>query len=257
MISSEKRSIGMLPQIVACEKSMMLIQLVNAMILTSTKNSIPVPPIEFRNVSMKFGEKTALANISFKLEDGQMIVLTGTSSSGKSVLLHLAIGLLQPTDGEILIQGRSLQSLEEHELLRMRSAAMGMVFQADTLMLFDEPTSGLDPINGRRVLDLMIRARDTHMISSLCATKEMSDISYLAHRYAREDETGVSIVTGAAPPECQFTVIVLEEGKLSFLGTESEFQSSQTPSVVTLTGCQMNTGAGPRELYTPRLRIGY
>jgi phospholipid/cholesterol/gamma-HCH transport system ATP-binding protein len=109
-----------------------------------------------------------------------------------------------------------------------------------SIMLFDEPTSGLDPINARKVLDLIIRARDTYKISSICATKEMSDISYLANHHAVQDKTGISIVKGYAPPAGRLAVMVLDEGMLSFVGTESEFQGSQNPSVATLTGLQIN-----------------
>ena len=51
--------------------------------------------LEFRNVSLSFDDKPALTNISFKLERAEMIFLTGASGSGKSVLLHLAMGLLR------------------------------------------------------------------------------------------------------------------------------------------------------------------
>ena len=60
------------------------------------------PAIEFRNVSLSFDDKPALVDISFQLARGEMIFLTGVSGSGKSVLLHLAIGLLQPDSGQSL-----------------------------------------------------------------------------------------------------------------------------------------------------------
>ena len=91
------------------------------------------PAIEFRNVSLSFEEKPALTDVSFTLERGGMILVTGAASSGKSVLLHLAIGLLKPDEGQILVEGREIESLDETDLLALRSGSMGMVFQEDSL----------------------------------------------------------------------------------------------------------------------------
>ena len=89
--------------------------------------------IEFRNVSVSFDDKPALIDVSFQLGRGEMIFLTGGSNSGKSVLLHLAIGLLKPDSGRIFIEGREIETLDEEELLAIRGGLMGMVFQEDSL----------------------------------------------------------------------------------------------------------------------------
>lgn len=91
------------------------------------------PAIEFRNVSLSFDDKVALNNVSFTLHHGEMIVLTGVSESGKSVLLRLAMGLLRPSSGQILIEGRAIQELDESQLIDLRRGLMGMVFQEDSL----------------------------------------------------------------------------------------------------------------------------
>src|SRR5882762_1876428 len=62
-----------------------------------------------------------------------MIFLTGVSGSGKSVLLHLAIGLLKPDSGQIFVGGREIETLDESELVAIRGGLMGMVFQEDSL----------------------------------------------------------------------------------------------------------------------------
>ena len=93
----------------------------------------PSPAIEFRNVCLSFDEKPALADISFRLECGEMAFITGISGSGKSVLLRLAIGLLKPDAGQILIDGREIETLDESELLAIRGGLMGIVFQDDSL----------------------------------------------------------------------------------------------------------------------------
>jgi phospholipid/cholesterol/gamma-HCH transport system ATP-binding protein len=62
-----------------------------------------------------------------------MIIITGASDSGKSVLLHLAIGLLRPDSGQIFVAGREIEVLDEDELLAIRGGQMGMVFQDEAL----------------------------------------------------------------------------------------------------------------------------
>jgi phospholipid/cholesterol/gamma-HCH transport system ATP-binding protein len=91
------------------------------------------PVIEFRDVSVRFDEKPALQKVSFTLERGEILGITGASGSGKTVLLHVAAGLLVPDEGHILIQGQDLASLNERQLLSLRSESIGLVFQEDTL----------------------------------------------------------------------------------------------------------------------------
>ena len=91
------------------------------------------PAIEFANISLSFGDTAVLSDVSFILNPGEMIVLTGVSGSGKSVMLRLAMGLLKPDSGRILIEGKEIQELNESELINLRGGFMGMVFQEDSL----------------------------------------------------------------------------------------------------------------------------
>ncbi len=98
------------------------------------------------------------------------------------------------------------------------------------IMLFDEPTSGLDPLNARQVLDLIIRARDLHGISSLLVTKALHEIPYLAGRQAREDEQGGRVMK-VADHVPGVHVMLLEEGSVAFFGSPREFAQSALPAV--------------------------
>ena len=91
------------------------------------------PAIEFRNVFLSFNDHPVLNDISFALERGEMMFVTGASGSGKSVLLRLAIGLLKPDSGQIFIEGREIEKLDEEELIDLRGGLMGIVFQEDSL----------------------------------------------------------------------------------------------------------------------------
>ena len=273
------------------------------MISSTVENKYPA--IEFRHVSVAFDDQPALKDISFKLERGEMLFVTGESGSGKSVLLRLAIGLLQPDEGEILIEGREIENLSEDELLAVRGGLMGMIFQEDALftgltvydnvayrprehgwedeetdravmevlrfvgldaelekypeelsggmkrrleiaralvgwpeiVLYDEPTYSLDPLTSLQILDLAIRARDVHGISSIYVTKELHEIPYLATHYADVDENGgVTIksadATGFLP---KTRVILLEDGEVVWTGSHIEFWKSALPEVTHMT----------------------
>ncbi len=101
--------------------------------MSTQENDTNVAAIEFRNVSLSFDDTPALVDVSFRLESGEMIFLTGNSGSGKSVLLRLAIGLLKPDEGQIFVKGYEIDTLSESELLAVRGGSLGFVFQEDTL----------------------------------------------------------------------------------------------------------------------------
>ena len=100
--------------------------------MNATDNTT-TPAIEFQGVSLSFDDRPALVDISFQLDRGELICLTGVSGSGKSLLLRLAMGLLKPDAGQIFIDGREIEMLDESELLAVRGGLMGMVFQEDSL----------------------------------------------------------------------------------------------------------------------------
>jgi phospholipid/cholesterol/gamma-HCH transport system ATP-binding protein len=98
-----------------------------------TEESESTPALEFRNVSLSFGETQVLRDISFQLLHGQMICITGASASGKSVLVHLAAGFIKADQGQIFVEGREIENLGEREILEIRGSSLGIVFQDDAL----------------------------------------------------------------------------------------------------------------------------
>ena len=94
------------------------------------------------------------------------------------------------------------------------------------------------------MLDLVIRARDIHQISSLYVTKELHEIPYLADHHAVTGDSGeitirnVRVASGDQPASVdanRVDVIVLEKGRAVFSGTPAEFESSDLPAVTRLT----------------------
>src|SRR5277367_6603477 len=93
--------------------------------------------IEVRDLKKSFGAQPILDGVSFRIENGESVVIIGRSGGGKSVLLKHIIGLLQPDGGEIFIDGENIVAMNERQLLRVREK-FGMVFQGAAL--FDSMT---------------------------------------------------------------------------------------------------------------------
>ena len=93
--------------------------------------------IEVRHLQKSFGTHKILNDVSFRIENGEAVVIIGRSGGGKSVLLKHLVGLLQPDTGEVLVDGENIGPLNERQLLRVRRK-FGMVFQSAAL--FDSMT---------------------------------------------------------------------------------------------------------------------
>lgn len=102
-------------------------------VLELNQSDTSVPVLEFRHVALSFGDTEVLRDLSFKLHQNELICLTGTAGTGKTVTLMLAMGLLQPDEGQILIYGKEIEHLSEEELLALRSRHLGITFQEDAL----------------------------------------------------------------------------------------------------------------------------
>ncbi len=93
--------------------------------------------IEVQNLIKSFGDKTVLRGISTRFDAGKTNLIIGQSGSGKTVLMKCIVGLFEPTQGDVLYDGRSFIGMtkKEHTLLRRE---MGMIFQ--NAALFDSMT---------------------------------------------------------------------------------------------------------------------
>ncbi len=77
-----------------------------------------MPLVEFRGVSYRIAGKQILSGIDLSVEAGETVVLLGRSGSGKSTMLKLTNGMLFPTDGQVLVEGRSTRDWDPIKLKR-------------------------------------------------------------------------------------------------------------------------------------------
>src|SRR5438874_8177769 len=79
--------------------------------------------IELRNVSKQFGEVVAVSDVSFSVQEGELLALLGPSGGGKTTVLRLIAGLEVPTDGDILVRGQRVNDI------KVQKRNIGFVFQ--------------------------------------------------------------------------------------------------------------------------------
>lgn len=93
--------------------------------------------IEVKNLYKSFDEREVLKDINIVFEEGKTNLIIGRSGSGKTVLLKNLVGLMSPTNGQILYDGRDLTKMRATEVKELRQE-MGMIFQGSAL--FDSMT---------------------------------------------------------------------------------------------------------------------
>lgn len=93
--------------------------------------------LEVKNISKEFNGRQVLKNISFEVPDGQALAIIGLSGCGKTTLLRIMVGLLEPDEGDVLVGGRSFFPSSPEEAAEIRRD-IGLVFQMAAL--FDSMT---------------------------------------------------------------------------------------------------------------------
>jgi len=84
----------------------------------------------------RMGEKVIFAvdNVNLSVKSGEFVAVVGPSGAGKTTLLNLIAGLDQPTSGEVIVDGESLQKKDPDELSMYRRNMVGMIFQSFNLI---------------------------------------------------------------------------------------------------------------------------
>ena len=119
--------------------------------------------IEIRHLYKSFEDKDVLMDINARFEDGKTNLIIGQSGSGKTVLMKNIVGLLEPTSGQILYDGRDFVGMSKRDKVRMRRE-MGMIFQSaalfDSLSVLENVMFPLDMFSTMNYRERVHRAQE-------------------------------------------------------------------------------------------------
>lgn len=94
--------------------------------------------VEFKDVVRTYGEGEALQyavnHVNFTIEEGEFVVILGQSGAGKSTVLNMLGGMDQPTEGEVIIDGEIVSSMNDKQLSDFRADKSGFIFQFYNLL---------------------------------------------------------------------------------------------------------------------------
>ncbi|MBO6718681.1 MAG: ABC transporter ATP-binding protein [Rhizobiaceae bacterium] len=91
--------------------------------------------LEIDNVTLRFGGVVAVNQVSFSVEEGEVFAIVGPNGAGKSTLFNLVSRFYDPADGDIRFEGKSILSLQPHEI-----AKLGIARTFQNIELFEQAT---------------------------------------------------------------------------------------------------------------------
>jgi len=96
---------------------------------TATDTATVTPAIEFRHVTKRYGDDVALDDVSLTIDQGEFACVIGTSGGGKTTLLKCVNGLVEPSEGDLLVEGRNIRDVD---LIKLRRS-IGYAIQGSVL----------------------------------------------------------------------------------------------------------------------------
>jgi branched-chain amino acid transport system ATP-binding protein len=114
--------------------------------------------LEVDNVTLRFGGVTALDEVDFHIEEGEILGLIGPNGAGKTTCFNVTTGVYAPTSGEVRFEGRSLTGLKRHKITKL-----GIARTFQNIRLFRSMTAlenvlvGVDAQNKTGILNALFR----------------------------------------------------------------------------------------------------
>ncbi len=128
-----------------------------------------MPYLELKSVSKSFGKKKVLQELSLGVEQGECLVVFGPSACGKTTLLRLIAGVLEPDQGEVWIDGKSVMSIGP------QSRGVAMAFQNFALYPHMDAFENIaSPLRARRLPEAELKEK-VHAIASMLRIDHVLD----------------------------------------------------------------------------------
>jgi iron complex transport system ATP-binding protein len=153
--------------------------------------------LEFRELSVKLGQRTLLDAITLRVAPGEFVALIGPNGAGKTTLLKTALALRSPSAGSVLIAGRAVGTLDA----RSRAAAIAWLPQQ---IRTDEPVTALESVAAAR-----FRFPESHAQSRRAAERALGRVG--ASAYA---ERPITQLSGGERQRVAFACLVAQEAEV-------------------------------------------
>jgi phospholipid/cholesterol/gamma-HCH transport system ATP-binding protein len=144
---------------------------------------IPAPLVELDRVSVRFGTQPVLRDVSLSIHRGETLLVIGESGCGKTVLLKLVVGLLPPTAGRVVLEGRDLADRPPADLIGVRRR-FGFLFQGaalfDSLTVYENVAYPLRALHSLAEADIRSRVMERLKevgLADTAATKMPAELS--------------------------------------------------------------------------------
>lgn len=125
----------------------------------------PISHIRFENVTLKFGDKTALSNLNLSIGSGQTIALVGQSGGGKSSLVNLLLRFYDPAEGSVRLNDRNIKEYTQNSLRNQIAAVSQRVYILQDTLAANVAYGG--EIDEERVKDALQKADALDFASAL------------------------------------------------------------------------------------------
>ena len=181
-----------------------------------TRSAEPAEPaLVVERLTKSYGERVALDHVGFEVDRGELVALVGPNGAGKSTLLQLAVGLLEPTDGEVRIEGAPAGSID---------ARVMCSYISDQPSLYDDLSVNEHIEYVARLHDLPGRPETADALVELLNLEGRADD--LPARFSRGLRQKTAIVLALIRP---FSVLLVDE---PFVGLDPAGQQSLTELLV-------------------------
>ncbi len=162
--------------------------------------STPTPMLELRGVMKRFGDKIVLDGVDIPVAKGRSLVIIGGSGQGKSVTLKIAIGLMAPDAGQVLVDGKDVTRLPQSERAA-HNAQFGMLFQGaalfDSLTIWENVAFRL--INADGVPRKLARERAVEALTRVGLAASVADLYPIELSGGMQKRAGLARAVVAAP----------------------------------------------------------